>query len=421
MKSILKKIISSILIFESKIVLNKYKPTIIAVTGNVGKTSTKDAIFSVLADTDYVRKSQKSFNSDLGIPLTILGCENGWHDPSLWIKNILHGLELIMFKSDYPKCLVLEIGADHPGDIKSISKWLRVDIVVITKIGEVPVHIEAFSSVAELIKEKAYLIDSLKRDGTLILSVDDKEVGLLSNDVKQRCMSFGIKQMATVNASDPSVMYDDNKIPIGMSFKLNVQGNSILIKLRNILGIQQIYPIIAAITVGIASNIAIDKMIDSLENHKTPKGRMNIISGINGSIIIDDSYNSSPDALREGLNTLASLQVSGKRIAVLGDMLELGVYSRDEHKKAGIQAIQSCDILITVGHRSRAMSDTAINFDTASLAGEYVRGIVSAGDVVFIKGSQSIRMERVAKILLLEQDKASELLVRQEPEWLAKK
>ncbi len=421
MKSFFKKIITSILIFESKLILKKYKPEIISITGSVGKTSTKDAIYTVLSDSVHIRKSEKSFNSELGVPLTILGCQNGWNDPIIWAQNILIGIELIFFKSEYPKCLVLEIGADHPGDILSISKWLKSDIVVITKIGEVPVHVEAFPSIKDLIIEKSHLIKTLKDDGVLVLSTDDKEVVNLSKNIKQKCVSFGMKQLATVNASDPSIVYDEKKVPVGMSFKLNVQGNSIQIKMNGILGIQQIYPVLAGIAVGIVKNIQLNKIIDSLDKYTSPKGRMNILKGINGSIIIDDTYNSSPDALYEGLNTLASLQVSGKRIAVIGDMLELGSYSGDEHKKAGIQAMQSCDILVTVGQRSKAMSSTAISFDNSIEAGEYLKGLVGIGDTIFVKGSQSMRMERVCKTLLEESEKAEELLVRQEPEWLAKK
>ena len=148
---------------------------------------------------------------------------------------------------------------------------------------------------------------------------------------------------------------------------------------------------------------------------------MNILAGINGSTIIDDSYNSSPDALSEALNTLNSIQALGRKIAVLGDMMELGKFSADEHKKAGLQAMQSSNLLITVGPRAKLMSDKAFHFDSADEAGEYVSGIVEKGDIVLVKGSQSVRMERVVKVLLLSQDKASELLVRQEPEWLAKK
>ncbi len=421
MKDIFKKIVSSILIFESKIILKKYKPKIVAVTGTVGKTSTKDAIYTVLSSSDHVRKSQKSFNSEIGVPLTILGCQNGWNDPIIWIQNILTGLEIILFKSNYPKCLVLEVGADHPGDIQSISEWLKTDVAVITKIGDVPVHVEFFPSPEAVVKEKSYLIQSLKENGTLVLLADDKKVSALSKDVKQKIITFGVSEIATVTASQIEIVYDEYKMPKGMFFKLNYKDNSIPIRIDGVLGTQQIFPLIAAAAVGVAFNIPISKIANSLDKHLAPKGRMNILPGINSSVIIDDSYNSSPDALREGLATLASLQVSGKRIAVLGDMLELGQFSIDEHRKAGVQAKQSCDTLITVGRRAKDMSESALNFDTSDEAAEYVKDLVGPGDVVFVKGSQSIRMERVSKALLVEPEKAEELLVRQEEEWLAKK
>lgn len=234
-------------------------------------------------------------------------------------------------------------------------------------------------------------------------------------------MTFGVSEIATVTASNISATYDDNKMPDGITFKINYKGNSIPLKIKCILGQQQVYPILAAVTVGVIRDKKIADIVDSFENHSAPKGRMNIIKGINGSVIIDDSYNSSPDAVREGLNTLASLQVSGKRIAVLGDMMELGNYSAEEHRKAGIQALQSCDILITVGPRSKAMNVDGLNFNTSTEAGEYLKGIVGSGDVIFVKGSQSMRMERVSKILLAEPEKAVDLLVRQEKEWLEKK
>jgi len=422
MKSILKNIVTAILIWESKQILKKYKPSIIAVTGTVGKTSTKDAIYTVLSSREYVRKSDKSFNSEIGVPLTILGCQNGWSDPLIWISNIFHGLELIYFKSDYPKCLVLEVGADHPGDIQSISKWLKTDISIITKVGDVPVHVEFFKTPADVLREKSYLINALKPEGSLILYADDKKVSALAQGVKQTVYSFGITEMATVTASDTSVLYDDMKLPAGISFKLNYKGEAATMKLYGILGVQQIYPILAAATVGVIRNVHLSAIVDSFEHHIFPKGRMNILAGINRSAVIDDSYNSSPDALREALNTLASLQVAGKRIAVLGDMMELGNYSADEHRKAGIQAIQSSDLLVTVGQRSKIMAnENSISFDTSAEAAEYLKDIVAEGDVVLVKGSQATRMERVTKAVMLESDNAVKYLVRQEAEWLAKK
>ncbi len=416
MKFIIKKIIVFILILESKLIIKKYKPFIVAVTGSVGKTSTKDAIYTVLANNSYVRKSEKSFNSDIGIPLTILGCQNGWSDLTIWLKNILHGLELILFKSKYPECLVLEVGADHPNDIKKVSKWLKTDIAVITKVSEIPVHVEFFPTPEDVLKEKLYLAESLKNNGILIVSADDKRLVEASKNYKQKVMTFGIDNVATVSASDISM-----DIKSGVSFKLNYEGNSIPVNIKGAIGNQFIYPILAASVVGIARNISISKIIESIPNHIPSKGRMNILSGINGSTLIDDTYNSSPDAVSEALNALSKIDTTGKKIVVLGDMMELGKYSADEHRKIGEKAMKVCNILVTVGPRAKLMSKDSVHFDSSINAGEYVKGIVGEGDIVLLKGSQSIRLERATKILLADPDKASDLLVRQEAEWLAKK
>ena len=184
MKIFFKKIITLILEIESRIVLQKYNPTIIAVTGSVGKTSTKDAIYTVMSSSSLsVRKSEKSFNGEIGLPLTILGCKNAWNNPLAWLGNILSGIEMIIFKTKYPKCLILEIGADHPGDIRRITKWLKPDIAVMTKISEVPVHVEFFSSPEELFKEKSYLAKALKKNGTIVFSNDNIKIRALIKEV----------------------------------------------------------------------------------------------------------------------------------------------------------------------------------------------------------------------------------------------
>lgn len=429
MKLLLKKIITTILELEARAVLKKYHPTIIAITGSVGKTSTKDAIYTVLASTSlYVRKSQKSFNSEIGVPLTILGCENGWNDPFIWLQNIFYGLELILFKTDYPDCLVLEVGADHPGDVKRIARWLKPEVVVITKISAVPVHIEFFSSRDDLLKEKIYLAKALKKNGTLVLFEDDDDVKNISKKIlaktAMKTLTFGLRHSATVNASHDSIIYEEKegiKVPVGMSFKLNHEGNSVPVFVRGILGVQQIYTLLAATAVGISHGIILTDIVQALQKNIAPLGRMNILNGMNQSLIIDDTYNSSPDALREALTTLGKIEAVGRKIAVLGDMMELGKFSIEEHKKAGDLARQVASVVITVGQRSKVMAGITASFDTSKEAGEYVRGIVGKGDIILVKGSQSTRMERVAKSLILEQDKAGELLVRQESEWLARK
>jgi len=192
MKSIFKKIVVLIIQWEAVFVLKKYKPKIVAVTGSVGKTSTKDAIFTVMSAKFFVRKSEKSFNSEIGVPLTILGCSNAWNNPILWVKNIIEGFMLIVLKNHYPKWLVLEVGADRPGDIESIAKWLKPDVVVLTALPDVPVHIEYFDSLEEIIKEKEYLLGALKEDGILILNNDDEKVRAFKQKYKRTTVTLDL-------------------------------------------------------------------------------------------------------------------------------------------------------------------------------------------------------------------------------------
>jgi UDP-N-acetylmuramyl pentapeptide synthase len=421
MKNIFKTIIVSVLTTEARAILKKYNPTIIAVTGSVGKTSTKDAIYTVLAASSlHIRKSEKSFNSEIGVPLTILGVENGWNNPIIWLMNIFHGLELILWKHDYPEVLVLEVGADHPGDIKRSASLIKPHIGVVTKVSAVPVHVEFFPSREALLAEKAELPKNVRKDGTLVLSEDDDDVKKMGVEVTQKVVTFGLRYSAKVTASHETIVYEDGR-PIGMSFNLNCEGQSAPVFVRGGLGVQQIYPLIAAAAVGIARGMKIEEIAKALGKHQLPRGRMNILHGINESTVIDDTYNSSPDALREALLVLQKVECTGKKIAVLGDMMELGKYSIEEHKKAGELARQVARTVITVGQRTKDMGEGIVSFNTSAEAADYVRGIVEKGDIILVKGSQSTRMEKVSKALLAEPEKAGDLLVRQEPEWLSKK
>src|SRR5664279_1555372 len=141
--TLFKRIIVFILTWESRLIIKKYRTFIVAVTGSVGKTSAKDAIYRIFeSNGGYVRKSEKSLNSEIGLPLTIIGAPNAWRDPAGWLRNMSRGLSLILKKEEYPNTLVLELGADHPGDIKNAASWLKPNIAVITKVSVLPVHVE---------------------------------------------------------------------------------------------------------------------------------------------------------------------------------------------------------------------------------------------------------------------------------------
>ena len=432
MKAIFKKIITAIIKFESILIIKKYKPQIIAVTGSVGKTSTKDAIFAVMSESFFVRKSEKSFNSDIGIPLTILGCQNAWFNPILWATNIIKGLELIIFPSNYPQWLILEVGADRPGDIKKLSKWLKPNIVVLTAFAKTPVHVEYFKDRDAVVREKKYLVDALKHDGMLIVNGDDHDSMKIKDSSKNISIVYGTDKLSDLVASESKNYYGTNGEIEGITFKVEYGGNVVPIVIKGSLGAKSIYSSLAAIAVGLTQKINIVKSAEALLKLEVSKGRMRIIEGIKNTIIIDDTYNSSPVALTSALYSLKHLNVmkGGRKIAVLGDMMELGRHSVDEHYKAGKIVAEVCNILFTVGIRSRKIAEGALDeqmdeknifqFEDSVSAGIALQNILKKNDMILVKGSQCVRMEKVVEEIMFEPEKASELLVRQEKEWLNK-
>ena len=440
----IKKIIIAILTWESRIIIAKYKPFVVAVTGSVGKTSAKDAIYSVIKySSKYARKSEKSLNSEIGLPLTIIGVPTAWRDMVGWSKNILHGLELIMWRTEYPDCLVLEIGADHPGDIEKVTKWLHPDIVVMTKVSQTPVHVEFFASPGDVFKEKAFLAKAVKDNGALILLADDEKILALGADATKgvngvKVISYGTVTSAQVRGGDVRFDYKD-KILTGISFDLFMDGAATSVSVAGVLGATYMYPLLAAAAVGKAKGMLPADIIKGLNEYEPPRGRMNILTGLNGSTVIDDTYNSSPEAAMSALDALAKVESSGRKIVAFGDMMELGKYASEEHRRVGSRVAEVADILVTVGPRSRlALVEGAVSgesggrlpkenihdFDSSDEAGKYLISsafALSAGDMILVKGSQSMRMERVSAALLHEPEHASELLVRQEREWLEKR
>ncbi len=426
MKSFFKTIVTALLTLEARLVLKKYRPTIIAVTGSVGKTSTKDTIFSVLEGNMIARKSEKSFNSEIGLPLTILGERNAWTNPLQWIKVLTRGLFLTLGREHYPKWLVLEIGADKPGDIQNAVSWVRPHIAVITRFGDVPVHVEFFKSPEEVFEEKAALVKALQPSGMLVVNADDPRVLGLRERTKANSITFGFSKEAMFRATHAKVLYAGGH-PTGMTFKFEYDGNTFPVTLHGVLGTQPIYSALAALALGVYLKLNIVEMIESLARHEAPSGRMRILPGIKGTTIIDDTYNSSPVAAEAAVEILGSIKTKGKKIAVLGDMMELGKFTMDEHKRLGRLASEHVDTLLAVGPRGQYiiqgalegdMSEKAlIEFGDSRSAGKFLEGTLNEHDVILIKGSQSMRMERAVEEIMAQPEYAHELLVRQDEEW----
>ncbi|MDO8572942.1 MAG: UDP-N-acetylmuramoyl-tripeptide--D-alanyl-D-alanine ligase [bacterium] len=426
-KSIAKKIIVVIITLEARLVIKKYKPKIIAITGSVGKTSTKDAVYEVIATSFIARKSEKSFNSEIGIPLTILGVSNAWGNPLLWAKNILSGLALILLRKHYPQWLVLEVGLEKPGDIRDVTKWLTPDIVIMTKFSDVPVHVEFFSSPAALMEEKAALVDVLKKEGLLVLNYDDEKVLALKQKSKSAVFTFGFSDEATIRASHDEIEYDKEGNPEGTIFKVNHDGTAVPAHLPGTVGRQYIYSVLAALCVGSFLKINMITMVEAVAKFKTPNGRSRVIKGVKNTYIIDDTYNSSPIAVEAAIATLSQFKTKGRKIAVLGDMLELGKYAVTEHKRIGTLAGGVCNTLLCIGVRARYFAEGAeigglsekniFQFDDTKEAGKFLELFIKDSDVILVKGSQSMRMERIVEEIMAHPEEKGELLVRQEEEW----
>ena len=188
----MRKILQIILRWEARWILWKYKPRIVAVTGSVGKTSTKEAIFTVLQDSFRVRKSEGNLNTEIGVPLTIIGFPSGKGSYLRWLAIIFAGLRQVFFKIIYPEILVLEYGADRPGDIKYLVENFAPTIGVVTAIGKTPVHLEFYKDRQQLVAEKANLIKSLPATGVAVLNADDKDVAEMKFLTKGEAVTFGL-------------------------------------------------------------------------------------------------------------------------------------------------------------------------------------------------------------------------------------
>lgn len=427
MKQLAKKIILFIITTEAKFVLKRFNPKIIAITGSVGKTSTKDATYTLLKKSLYIRKSEKSFNSEFGVPLSILGLPNGWTQVQIWLKNIIKGVLVCITRAPYPKWLVLEVGADTPGDISSIARWLRPHIVIITTFPDVPVHIEFFKDKEEIIKEKSSLVKMMRKDGLLVLNRDDESVFALSVTVPEttKVVSYGVHEEATLRIVDYKFIYKGPYIE-GLEARLSYKGEYITLPVFKGLSKTHLLALLPGLLIGLENDITLDALLPQVKEFRTTPGRFNMLPGILGTTIIDDSYNASPFAVENAIETLKEIKIPGRKIFVFGDMMELGKYTEEEHKKVAGYVKGVVNMLITVGVRAKftydeakALGVNAVHFNTTEEAAEYIKNEIKEGDCILFKASQSIRLEKAIKpILDIEDKEANHVLVRQDEEWM---
>lgn len=417
------------LTLEARAVLRRYAPKVILVTGSVGKTSAKDALYATLSAQHFVRKSQKNYNGDIGVPLTILGVPNGWGNPVRWLRNMIDGLMLLIMHVPYPEWLVVEVGADRPGDITRSLRWLRPHVVLATRFPAVPVHVEFYDSPEAVREEELSPLLWLGPGGIAVVNADDEVVRVAELPEGVERLSFGLSAEADVRALRVKTL-TEAKLPRGTSFDVTYRGERAHVTLTGVVGNGHVYAALAGIAGAVATGVSLLTACAALERYENPPGRMRLVIGTRGTILVDDTYNASPVAVEEALSTLAHLPCTGRRIAVLGDMLELGAYSVVEHQKAGALAARSADLFVSVGVRARKAAEAAVahgmpqeavlSFDRALDAAEHLKSVIGKGDIVLLKGSQGMRLERAVKELMAEPEGAKDLLCRQDKEWLTR-
>lgn len=413
----------------AKRVLNKYHPDIFGITGSIGKSSTKEAVAAVLGSRFKVRANYKNYNNEIGVPLTILGVTKSPGRSLIgWSSIFMKGLRLIWLPNDYPDILVLEMGADKPGDIQYLVEFAPCKVGILTYISLA--HTELFKTLKRIAQEKRIIISHLKRDGFAILNFDSPLVMENANVTKAEVITYGFKEGADLQATDVNLITNSvSLVPDGLNFKVNHKGSIVPVFLPGFISRSAIPAALAGLASGLVNGINLVEGIEALRNLAPMPGHMRPILGIKNTLIIDDTYNSSPEPARSAIEVLASLPSKGRHIAVLGDMLELGTETESAHREIGFRVAEhNIDFLITVGEASKQTAQAAVeagldenkiaSFSKSSEAGKFLQEKMREGDIVLVKGSQGSRMEKIVKEIMAEPLEASKLLTRQERYWL---
>ncbi len=419
----MKKFIQKKLKAKVKGLLEEHKPIIVAVTGSVGKTSTRNAIATILSAKYSVGTTIKNYNNEFGVPLSILGEVSPGKSVFGWMKILMKTPKKL------PDVFVLEYGVDRPGDMDYLCDIATPDIAVLTRIS--PVHAENFATVEALAEEKAKLLTRVKASGLSVVNADDKMVMGVSRHSTAPLVSYGFADIADIQAKEPSMWtrqdysFEPSELFSTLSFHVSLPGkDGFDVELKNMLGNASGSAVLAAVAVAKHLGLSHEQILSKTDEIQKEPGRMNPIPGIKGSLIIDSSYNAAPASMAEALLVLSHFHPSedGRRIAVLGPMAELGQYSQEEHRMLGMRVAEAgVDVLVTVGEPTRDTRRGAIEagiaeefteeFNDSYEAGRWMDRNIKKGDIVLVKGSRSAAMEKVVKDVMAEPLRAKELII----------
>ena len=366
-----------------KLYRDEFNIPCISVTGSVGKTSTKDMVYTVLSEQYNVHKTEKNFNNEIGLPLTVFGLKSE-HD-----------------------MMVLEMGMSGFGEISRLTEIASPDTAIITNIGLA--HIEKLGSQENILKAKLEVLENLSQDGAVILNGDDPYLRTLEGTLPFETLYYGIESKNCDITAENIKKYSG-----GTDFTVKVDGIEYEISI-NVPGTHHVYNALAAILAGIRYNIPVKKIVEGIAKFVTSGMRQNIVD-LNDYVIIKDCYNASPQSMESGLEILQSVNSNKTdkkytRIAVLGDMLELGDISKEEHEKIGkLLTKYHVDKLITVGAMAEFIGKSAIEegfmasdvytfHDNESVINN-IFSIINPEDIILFKGSRGMKLEEIADYLI---------------------
>jgi UDP-N-acetylmuramoyl-tripeptide--D-alanyl-D-alanine ligase len=343
----------------------------------VGKSTTKELVASVLASHAPTLASESSFNNEIGLPITLLKATRAH------------------------RYAVLEMGLYVPGDVALLCDIAQPEVGVVTMIG--PVHLERAGSIEAIVRGKAELVQSLPDAGVAILNADDELVIGMRDLTRARVFTYGLDPQADLWASEVKSLGLE-----GMRFQVHYRRETLHLHVP-LLGQHSVHTTLRAAAVGLVEDLTWQEILDGLQAPSTQL-RLVTVTGPANSLIIDDTYNASPDSMIAALNLL--VEIDGRHIAVLGDMLELGDFEERGHRMVGARAAQAADLLVTVGTRARWISEEAhlqglssariAPFATPEEARTFLQDQVREGDVVLIKGSHALRLDTL--VTALERD-----------------
>lgn len=416
MKKIAKKIVAAILGWQVRRLYKKNTFKVVAVTGSIGKTSTKLAIATVLSEKFKVCYQEGNYNDLVSVPLVFFGqIVPSLYNPIAWLGVFWRQEKILKQPFNY-EVVVLELGSDGPGQLDEFMAYLKVDYGVLTAI--TPEHMLNFTDIDAVAKEELVIAELSN-----LTFVNNDLCPRQYIDNKLHTKSYAMVDDGDIRAPKIEITPDNNHSRVAVFDK---NQPFLVFDTNYVISKAEVYSRLAAVS--IANELEMDKnqIQAGLAKIKAFSGRMNRLKGINNSLIIDDSYNASPAAVVSALDELYSLK-SPQKIAVLGNMNELGKYSEDEHRKIG----EYCDpkqlnLVLTIGPdankflapAAEAKGCKVVAFDSPYAAGDYLRSQIQENATVLIKGSQNKVFAEETVKAILQDPKDSTKLVRQSPEWM---